>query len=369
MILIISVIGCRPTSEDLVAVKFTPLPGDDWKVSTPTEQGLDSMLVAELYYYAAKLETLYGVLVIKNGFLIAEGYFNDGSVDQMTDRASTTKSFTSALVGIALGQDYLSSVDQKMMDFFPEYIDHITDLRKKQITIQDLLQMRSGYPDEEYTPPYLDILFFRDNWHHIPHLVDFPLTSDPGTRFQYSNLTSNLLGIIVARACSTDIKSFAQEHLFSPINAKVGDWYTDADDYNFGCFGIFITARDMAKFGLLYLNKGEYEGKQIISTDWVKDSKQNYSKEIKRGGWRTSRYGYFRDLEYGYQWWSSRVGDHYFDYASGHGGNLIVVLDELEMIIVTTADPLHGILGGDSWKYEGAIVELIGRFINSLSSE
>ena len=215
--------------------------------------------------------------MIKNGQLIAEGYFNGGSIDELFDRASATKSFTSALVGIALDQGCLSSVDQKMMDFFPEFASQIKDSRKAEITIRDLLQMRGGYPDEEYTPPYMEILFFSDNWHLIPHLVDFPLTNDPGSQFQYSNLTSHLLAVIVARACDTDLKSFAQEHLFTPIGAEVGDWYPDADNYNIGCMGIFVTARDMAKFGLLYINNGEFEGKQVFSADWIKDSLQEYS--------------------------------------------------------------------------------------------
>jgi len=83
----------------------------------------------------------------------------------------------------------------------------------------------------------MEILFFSDKWHHIPHMVDFPLTSDPGSQFQYSNLTSHLLGVIVARACDTDLQSFAQVHLFSPLNAEMGYWYPDADDYNIGWYG------------------------------------------------------------------------------------------------------------------------------------
>jgi len=368
VILILSnLVGCSTWNLDVV--DYTPLPGDDWHVSTPAEQGLDPMLVAKLYFNAAKLETLYGLLVIKNGHLIAEGYFNDGAVEESFDRASVTKSFTSALVGIAMDQGCLSSVDQKMMDFFPEFADQITDPRKEQITIQDLLQMRAGYPDEEEKPLYRDILFFSDNWHHVPHLVDFPLIKNPGSEFDYSNLTSHLLGAIVARACDTDLKSYAQEHLFIPINGEVVDWYPDADNYNLGCMGIFVTARDMAKFGLIYLNDGEYEGNQVLSADWVRESLQRYSENIKQGGWITSRYGSFRDLGYGYQWWSARVGDHHFNYAAGHGGNYIILLDELDMIIVTTADPMHGIFGDESWKHEGAINNLVGKFIKSLPRE
>jgi CubicO group peptidase (beta-lactamase class C family) len=361
--------GCGPSTEDLEAVDYTPLPGDDWEVSTPAEQGIDPKLVAELYYKADELETIKGLLVVKNGKLIAEGYFNGGSVDEMFDRASATKSFTSALVGIALDQGCLSSVDQKMIDFFPEFAGELDDPRKEQITIQDLLQMRGGYPDEEYTPPYMEILYFSDNWHHIPHLVDFPLTSEPGTEFAYSNLTSHLLGVIVTRACDTDLQSFAQQHLFSPINAEVGDWYPDADDYRLGSMGIFVKARDMAKFGSLFLHGGEYQGDQVISASWVMESLQRYSEGIKRGGETSSKYGSFRDLGYGYQWWSAKVGNHNFNYAVGHGGNYIILLDDLDMIIITTADPMHGVFGGESWKHEGAINNLVAEFINSLPSE
>ena len=144
-----------PSTEELEAADYTPLPGDDWKVSTPAEQGLDPMLVAELYRNAAKLTRLYGLLVVKNGYLIAEGYFNEGEVDRKNQLQSTTKSVTSALAGVALEQGCLSSVDQKMMEFFPEFAGQIDDPRKEQITIRDMLQMRSGYPDEGTGGPAL----------------------------------------------------------------------------------------------------------------------------------------------------------------------------------------------------------------------
>ena len=122
-----SLIGCGPSTEELEAVDYTPLVRDDWKVSTPEKQGLDPMLVAELYYNAAGVETIKALLVVKNGHLIAEGYSNGGSAEQNTRVQSVTKSYTSALVGIALKQGCLSSVDQKMVEFFPELADRITE--------------------------------------------------------------------------------------------------------------------------------------------------------------------------------------------------------------------------------------------------
>ena len=340
-----SMVGCSPLAEDLAAVNYTPLPGDDWTVKTPAEQGIDPMLVAELYFDAADLSNLYGLLVIKNGYLIAESYFNDGAVDRKTGLASVTKCYTSALVGIAL--------------------DQITDLRKKQISIEDMLKMRSGYPWEERVPPYMDMILTNHNW--LPFIVEFPLSSDPGAAFNYSNLTAHLLGVIVARACETDLKSFGQEHLFSPINAEVGDWSQDANNYNLGAGLITFTARDAAKFGLLYINGGVYEGTQVVSAAWVENSLQRYSEDINYTGWIVSKLGrYFRDIGVGYQWYSARAGDHHFNFAWGHGGNLIVLLRELDMVIVTTANPSLEIWGQESWRHEGAIIDLVGKFISSL---
>jgi CubicO group peptidase (beta-lactamase class C family) len=270
ILLSLGLTGCGgPSTEELEAVKYTPLVRDDWAVSTPEEQGLDPALVAQLYYNAEQLETLYGLLVIKNGYLVAEKYFHAGAVDRKDNRQSITKSVVSALVGIALDQGCLSSVDQKMMAFFPELADQIQDSRKGEITIQHLLQMRAGYPWEESDPALWESLGSGD---YLPLIVDFPLVRDPGTGFDYSNLSSHLLAIIVARACDTDLKSYAQEHLFSPLGAKVGFWRQDREGYYLGFTEIELTARDMGKLGQLYLDGGEFEGNRIVPAGWVDDS-------------------------------------------------------------------------------------------------
>jgi CubicO group peptidase (beta-lactamase class C family) len=370
ILLLAMLVGCSSSSsfetgapaEELAAVDYTPLPSDNWDLSTPQEQGLDPLLVAELYHNAVELETLYSLLVVKNGHLIAEDYFNGGSVGQKTLVQSASKSYISALVGIALEEGCLSSVDQKMVDFFPEYADQIIDLRKKEITIQDMLQMRTGYPDEETDPAYLDALY----WGEYPELiVEFPLVSDPGTRFYYSNLTYSWLAIMLHRVCGTDLKTYAQEHLFQPMDTEVGDWLQDRDGHYIGSGGIHVTARDAAQFGLLYLNDGEYDEDQIIPADWVRDSLKTYSEKARSYGNSLA----FRNLGYGYGWWSAEAGDHQFSFAWGHGGQLIVLLDELDMVVVTTADPFFGQHNGNSWKHEKATFNLVGDFIDSLPGE
>ncbi len=354
----------RPRTDELEAVDYTPLPGEGWKVSTPAEEGLDPKLVAELYLDATGLKTLDGLLVIKNGHLIAEAYFNEGAVDRKALLQSATKSYTSALVGIALDQGCLSSVDQKMMEFFPELAGETADPRKQQITIRHMLQMRAGYPWEETDPALWEALL---SGNYLPLIVEFPLIDDPGTEFHYSNLTSHWLGVIVARACDSDLKSFAQEHLFSPLDAEVGEWIQDRDGYYIGLGELHFTARDAAKLGLLYLNDGEYEGRRVVSADWVRESLQPYSENITDSAIVSGEVGrYFRDVGYGYQWWSASAGEHHFDYAWGHGGQLIVLLDELDMVVVVISDPFYLQHDEESWRHERANINLVGKFIASL---
>jgi CubicO group peptidase (beta-lactamase class C family) len=355
-----ALVGCGPSAAEVEAVGYAPLPGDDWDVSTPVEQGLDPTLVAQLYFDAADLEKLFGLLVVKNGRLIAEDYFNEASVEQKARLQSVTKSYTSALVGLALDQGCLSSVDQRMLEFFPEVTDQISDPRKEQITIRQMLQMRAGYPSEESDPALWDGLL---SGRYVPLIEAFPLVSDPGTAFHYSNLTSNWLGIIVDRACGMHLRAYAEEHLFSTIGAEAGDWGTDWDGHNNGCGDLHMTARDMARLGILYLNDGQHEGKQVIPAHWVRDSLQTYSEDA----W--DNIGRFRDIGYGYHWWSASAGDHHVNFAWGHGGQLIVLVDDLDMIVVVTADPFYLVHTSESWKHEKAHIELVADFVSSLPSE
>lgn len=353
-------VGCGPSAQELETVSYEPLPGGDWEVSTPSAQGLDPLLVARMYHEAGKLETIHSLLVIKNGRLVAEKYFNGGAKDRKDRLQSVTKSYTSALVGIALEQGYITSVDQKMMEFFPELSGNISDTRKEQITIRQMLQMRAGYPWEESTPELFEMLY-HGFWPSL--LVSVPLVSDPGTKYEYSNLTAHLLGVIVSRATGTDLRSFAQENLFGPLDVEVGDWITDWEGNYNGHGDIHFNARDAARFGLLYLNGGEYQGRQLVPADWVRDSLQSYSENA----WTIKIGDNYKDTGYGYQWWSATAGDIRFNYAWGHGGQQIALVDDMDMVIAVTADPLFGQHGGGPWKLEKANLNLVGDFISTLT--
>jgi CubicO group peptidase (beta-lactamase class C family) len=354
--------GCGPSAVELKAVDYTPITDDIWPVSSPAEQGLDPDLVAKFYYNASQLETTYSLLVFKNGHLVAEDYFHDGSPDLQVNIHSVTKSITSALAGIALEEGCLTSVDQKMMDFFPELEDQITDPRKFDITLQQMLQMRAGFPWEESTPELFDLLL---TGFHNDTLVHVPLVRDPGSDSEYSNLTSHLIGMIISRACGTDLKSFAQEHLFNPLGIEPGFWQQDWDGNYLGFSDLDLSSTDLAKFGLLYANDGVYEGEQIIPSDWVDASLQIYSEQT----WKIRVGRNWGDNAYGYQWWSIRAGSYRYNLAWGHGGQQIILLDALDMVIVVLVDPLHMQWGDKPWRIEKANLNLVADFIASLPVE
>jgi CubicO group peptidase (beta-lactamase class C family) len=324
------------------------------------------MLVADLYYDAARLDSIYSLLIVKNGYLIAEKYFNDGSIDLKSNLQSASKSYTSAIVGLAVDQGCLTSLDQSLLEFFPEYADQIQDPRKQAITIRHLLQMRSGYPWEESHPDLWAGLLSGD---FLSMMVHYPLVSDPGAEFHYSNVSTYYLGAIVARACDEDLREFAEEQLFAPVGMELGEWWpTEVNPYPMGQCCIHVTARDAARFGQLYLDEGVHNGRQIIPADWVHDSLQSYSegeqlKFTPRVGSNFDRTGY------GYQWWELQSGEHEYHAALGHGGQTIALLHDHNMVVVVTGDPFFLEHNSRAWKYEKQLKNLVADFVASLSSE
>jgi CubicO group peptidase (beta-lactamase class C family) len=317
------------------------------------------MAVARLYANAEKVRTIHSLLVVKNGRLVAEKYFHGSTMNQQAALQSVTKSITSALVGIALRDGCLSSVNQRMTDFFPELVNRLQDPRKYRITIEHLLEMRAGYPWEESSRELFRILYagFRPST-----LLEVPLVREPGAGCEYSNLSSHVLGIVVARACSTSLRTLASDRLFGPIGAAMGKWTTDWEGNCNGHADLHMSARDLAKFGLLYLNDGKWRGRQVVPAEWVQRSLRTYSPDA----WHYRVGRNFTDMGYGYQWWSARAGNHRFNFAWGHGGQQIALLKEYDMVIVVTADPLHGQHGGGPWNREKENLNLVGNYIASL---
>jgi CubicO group peptidase (beta-lactamase class C family) len=352
-------VGCASCGWGLTEVAHTPIERDDWRVSTPEAEGLDSSLVDRLYSRASRLVSTQGVLVIKNGALVAEAYFNGGSIDQATLVMSVTKSVTSALTGIAISQGYLGGVDDRMIDYFPEFRDQLSDGRKNRITLRHLLQMRAGYPWEESSDELFNALY---DGLRPRHAVDFPLDRDPGVAMEYSNLSAHLLGIIVARATGIDLRTYAEENLFGPIGVEIGDWGQLWEGYHGAAGDLSLTARAMARFGQLYLDRGVYEGETIVPEEWVQQSFVPYSTDA----WHSRVGSNYNDFSYGYLWWSARAGSRTFWFAWGHGGQVIALVPDQGIVVVVKADPLFGQHGGGPWRLERQNLNLAADFIASL---
>jgi CubicO group peptidase (beta-lactamase class C family) len=354
-------VGCGrgPTAEDLAAVDYAPGTVEGWTVSTPAEHGLDPDAVAELYWRAGQLETIRNLLIIKDGEMVALREFPFGGQRRQQNVQSVTKSYMGALVGIAIEQGCLPGVDTPMMTYFPELVDQIRDPRKDDITVRQLLQMRAGYPWEEASTQGVELLYggFRPS-----NLIDLPLVRDPGTGWDYSNLSSHLLAIIVARACGEDLMDFAQEHLFDPLGSTPLKWTQDWEGYRLGYTELFVSALEMARFGQLYLDGGRYQGQQVVPEAWIEDSWQPYTE----GAWYYKVGDNFDRTAYGYQWWIIDAGPHTYRLAWGHGGQQIAVLPELDMVVVLNADPLYRQSGDGPWGLEKANLNLVADFIAGL---
>jgi CubicO group peptidase (beta-lactamase class C family) len=219
--------------------------------------------------------------------------------------------------------------------------------------------MRAGFPWEESSPELFDLMV---TGFHTDTLVHVPLVRDPGSDSEYSNLTSHILGIIVKRACNTDLLSFAREHLFDPLGIEPGFWQQDWDGNYLGFSDLDLSSTDLAKFGLMYANGGVYNGQQIVPADWVDESLQIYSEKT----WKYRVGRNWDDNAYGYQWWSIKAGNYRYNLAWGHGGQQIALVNELDMVIVLLVDPLHFQWGDEPWRIERANLNLVADFVASL---
>ena len=354
---ILLLFSCTKDEQEPVSWKPVKM-NDGWSLSSLLAQDIDSTVINNLFVDAENLDNLYSLLIVKNGYLIAEKYFNGMTVNDPARTASVTKSIVSALAGIAIKENLINGTDQKLKDFFPEIDWESTDPKKSEITVEQILEMRSGYPWEEVYG-YLETLSGSSNW--IPFLKQFPLVNDPGSKFGYSNFTAHIMGIIIARSANQSLLSFGRSYLFNNMDISITGWPKDANGYYYGSGDIEMTPRSLAKFGQLYLDKGVWNNIQLIPSEWVNSSFQVYS---------SSTYGReiltnIRTLKYGYLWWSGTSGSHQIWFAWGHGGQMVVIVHDLNMVVVATAY-VPGIFDPDAWPKSKAVMELVGRFITKI---
>ena len=299
----------------------TAWPTSGWAASTPSAQGMEGAKLDAALAAAQKQDlALHSMLVIRHGFVVEEKYYPPVNAETANELYSCTKSFVSALVGIAIDKGYIADVSQPVLGFFPDRRFEKTDSRKKAMTLEDLLTMSSGLAWVEGDATYRQMYVTERDW--VKFVLGLPMAAAPGKKFNYSSGNTHILSAIIQKRTQRNVYDFAREHLFAPLGIENPGWDRDPTGIPIGGWGLKLTPREMAKLGYLYLHEGAWDGKQVVPSAWVRNSTRPH---IAAGG----------PLQYGYQWWISPQGKWFA--ALGRFGQSIFVVPSLDLVVVFTA--------------------------------
>ncbi|HEY6102819.1 MAG TPA: serine hydrolase [bacterium] len=317
-------------------------PTQGWQRATPEKHGFDSAgFATALLTIRAKNILVHSLLIVRRGEVLVDATFYPYDGVTPHDVASVTKSITTTLIGIAVDQGRLR-LDQPVVSFFSDRPIANRDARKERITVRHLLTMSSGIDcTKERDEATLREMWTAADW--VQFVLDRPMRWEPGTQFVYCSPGSHLLSAILQRATGKTALEFARQNLFEPLGITNVIWPADPQGVTRGWGDIRLLAADMAKIGFLWRNQGVWDGRQVISRTWIGDSVKPH---VSAG----------EGEHYGYGWWVHTAGEegdfgHY--RADGRGGQYIVVVPSLDVIIATTG-------GGFSL---GAIGPLLARAI------
>lgn len=322
-------------------------PTENWQTSTPEAQGMDSKKIDEMF---ESIEMhgydIHHVLIIKNGYKVAECNYYPYRQSDLHLVNSITKNFTSALVGKAIDDGLLKNVDEKVLGFFKEETVKNPSDEKSALTVEHLLTMSTGYQwseDGNYGAPYDSNTQLWKSQNQVQFMLDLPVVNSPGTDFYYNTGASHLLSGILNRVTQKTSEAYAKETILNPIGIKNIYWGKDNQGINVGGSRLFISAEDLAKFGFLYLHNGEWDGQQILSKKWVAEST---SKHIDTPNGLAGRSGY------GYQWWMNPYGGY---SGRGFGGQFLFVLPKENMVVVFNS----ALAGNDFYMPETLVGEYL----------
>lgn len=315
-------------------------PTQEWQKSDPASVGMDQRKLLTLEQtIVAQYQNINGIVLVRNGTIAFEGYFNGTIPQEAAHVASVTKSIISALIGIAIDVGYINSVDQKILDFFPEYVSRATNFQQRTITIRHLLTMTAPFAwkttDRRANEP-LDRLRRQKDW--VTYILNLLGQNGQPGHFQYCTAGVHLLSAILTKATGMSAREFANKHLFQPIGMKeipdpkmtsflmedvfgnnLKGWINDPGGYTVGGWGLTLSPRDMARFGFLYLNQGLWGDKQIISEQWINESTVSNSNN------------------YGYLWWLRNETGLFSYSALGSGGSVICCIPEKDLVVAITS--------------------------------
>jgi CubicO group peptidase (beta-lactamase class C family) len=329
-------------------------PTQDWRRADPESVGMHAELLSNLEReIKVRFRSIAAFLVVRRGYLVFERYYGGFGQDDTHLVASVTKSFVSALIGIAIHQGFIEGVHQSVLGFFPEYAPGTRDHLKRQMTIKHLLTMTAGFQwrtGARNHELYIDRLRRSKDW--VAFILDLPVRERSFGTFQYNSAASHLLSAIITRSTGRCAQEFAAEHLFEPLGMaqpaanmrhtysqeevfrnKAGGWPKDPQGNSIGGWGLVLKPRDMARFGYLYLNGGQWDGEQIIPQKWVEDSVSPHTPG------------------YGYQWWLRDVNGVFAFSAVGQGGQHIFCVPQKDLVVVVASKL------GSRWRDRWSLLE------------
>jgi CubicO group peptidase (beta-lactamase class C family) len=284
---------------------------------------MDSMLLSQMLEDLSTDQTgIHSVLVVRNGYLVSEAYFHPYTRDTKTQVQSITKSVIGALVGIAIREGYIKSVDEKLLSFFPKRTIENPGHNKSSIRLKHLLSMSSGFPCQEFSSSGQS-MEQSSGW--VQYMLDLPVDTAPGRSFGYCDGNPHLLSAILGIRTGMDTREFANQELFQPLGitaVEESDWRTDPQGIPNGGYGLSLRPVDLAKLALLYLQNGKWDGRQVLPETWTAASTTQYIQKPEGPG-------------YGYLWTVYPEKDHYS--ALGMGGQQIHVYPSKNLIVIVTA--------------------------------
>ena len=318
-------------------------PGAEWRRARPAAVDMDESRVENLTgrLRGNRIPGINGLVIVREGYLVVEEYFNGGSASQVHTLQSVTKSVTSMLVGIAVGQGAIPAIDGSVLSFFPEYtgLQNLDD-RKRAMTLRHLLTMRTGldWGENPYQgSPLQQLNNSTGDW--LRFFLDWPMREEPGTRFEYNSGGVITLGGVLFNTTGVPADIFARQRLFDPIGVGTAQWYRGKPNGlpHLGG-GLSLRAQDMARIGYLVLRKGKWGAAQVVPEEWLTAS---LGPSVDPG-WRFGG----REVDYGYLWWllpldgTGATGDpsSVVYTASGARGQWIFIVPRYDLVVAVTSD-------------------------------
>ena len=330
----------EPTASPVAQESYWPTHG--WRSSTPEAQGIDSEVLAQAFDYVRQNHIpIHSLLIVRNGYVVLDAYFYPFQEGQVHDGASVTKSITSTLIGIAIGEHKLSSVRQPVVSLFPERKVANRDERKERMTVEDLLTMTSGL-DCHVDHAEITLREMRESKDWVRFMLDRPMMAEPGSRFEYCSGGMHLLSGIVSETTGSSALEFARRELFQPLGIEDVIWPSDPQGVSTGWGDLHLRPRDMAKIGYLWLHQGRWEGRQIVPAEWMQTATQAHSHPGQS------------NVEYGYGFWVYPQRNPIEYEALGRGGQRINVTPAENRVVVFTGGEFEP---GDIGKFIGESIK------------